>query len=205
MMLPTRRLAIVAVAAVLASCSGGILGGGAPPPTLYTLQPVSEFPSNLPAVKAQLLIDLPSASDSLNTRKIALRRNQLNFDYFADANWTDSVPALVQSLLVESFERTGKLTAVSRETLALRGDLLLRVELRHFEADYGNNDPVPTVRIEIGLTLVRSTDRSIVGTHVSSATAKPKENQTGAIVAAFDVAAREAMRDTVVWTLGAGK
>ena len=205
MNLPTRRLAIVAVAAMLASCSGGILGGGGPGPTLYTLQPLAEFPSGLPQLKAQLLVDIPSASDSLNTRKIALRRNTLNFDYFADANWTDSAPALVQALLVESFERSGRVTAVSRETLALRGDVLLRPELRHFEADYGNNESIPTVRVEIGLMLVRSADRSIVGTHTASASAKPKENQTGAVVAAFDMATREALRDAIVWTLGAVK
>jgi ABC-type uncharacterized transport system auxiliary subunit len=57
------------------------------------------------------------------------------------------------------------------------------------------------VRVELGLMLIRMTDRGIVGTHTVIASAKPSENQTGAIVVAFDQALHDAMRDSIAWTL----
>jgi len=201
MTLPTRRLVVAALALAPAACS--LLGGGTVT-KLYTLTPVKDFPPAQSKLRVQMLVEVPEASEAFKTRQIALRRNTLSFDYFADSNWTDSAPYMIQTLLVESFENSGRVTAVARETMALQGTLILRPELRHFEADYGDNEPVPTVRVELGLILVHMPDRAIAGTHTAAATAKPTENQTPAIVAAFDLALRDAMRDAVAWTLATG-
>ncbi len=201
---PMRRLAVLGLALALASCSS-LLGGGGAGPKLYILTPATDFPPNLPSLPAQLLIQTPEASDVLNTRQIALSRNTLSFDYFASANWTDSAPTLVQKLLVDSFENSGHLTGVARDTVALKGDFVLRSELRHFEADYGKDEPLPTVRVELGLTLVRLPDRDIVGHRTVIATAKPGENSVPAVVVAFDQALDAALRDSVAWTLATAK
>lgn len=200
MTLPTRRLVVAALALLPGGC-GGILGGGAPPPSLFALTALDRFPPDWPRVRLQLLIDRPGASASLDTARIALRRDELSFDYFAAANWADSAPAMVQSLLVDSFQRSGRVTAVSRDTMAIRGDLELRIDLRHFEADYSAGPPPPVVRIEFGLMLVQVADRSTIGTHTVIATAKPGANDIAAIVVAFNAALHEAMRDTLGWTL----
>jgi cholesterol transport system auxiliary component len=196
-----RRLVVAALALAPAACSGGLLGGGSGP-SLYSLTALPDFPPNLPELKSQLLIEMPDSSDALNSRKIALRRNSLSFDYFADSNWTDNAPAMVQTLLVDSFAHSGRAPAVARDTLSLRGDFMLRSELRHFEADYaGAAGDLPVVRIELGLMLVRLPDRSVIGSRAVTAAAKPGENRVPAIVAAFDQAMHEAIRDTIVWTL----
>ena len=46
------------------------------------------------------------------------------------AAWTDRVPAMIQTLLVASFENTGKIVAVGRESVGLRADFLLKTEIR---------------------------------------------------------------------------
>lgn len=196
----SRRMVIASTTLGLAGC-GGLLGGGGPPPALYTLTALTDFSCGRPAPRLELLIDKPTSSDALDTVRIALRRNQLSFDYFANAAWTDSAPVMVQSLLVDSLQRSSCVAAVTRDTLAIRGNFELRIELRHFEAEYLGDAGLPTVRIELGLIVVRVDDRKVVGTRTVTAAAHPVKNDIPAIVAAFDNALHTAMRDTLTWTL----
>jgi cholesterol transport system auxiliary component len=196
----SRRMVIASLAFSLAGCSS-LLGGGGPPAALYTLTALTDFSCSRPAPRLQLLIDKPSSSDALDTVRIALRRNQLSFDYFANVAWTDPAPVMVQSLLVDSLQRSACVAAVTRDTLAIRGNFELRIEVRHFEATYLGDVDLPTVHIELGLILVRIDDRKIVGTRTVTAAARPAANNIPAIVVAFDNALHTAMRDTLTWTL----
>jgi cholesterol transport system auxiliary component len=200
----SRRMVIAALALAPAGCSG-LLGGGGPPTALYTLTALRDFSANGPPLKLEILIDRPTSSDALDTVRIALRRNQLSFDYFADSAWTDPAPRMVQGLLVDSLQRSGRVTAVSRDTLAIRGDYELRIELRHFEAEYTGDAPLPTVRIELGLILVRVENRAVVGTRTVVTSGHPAKNDIPSIVAAFDEALHAAMRDTLTWMLAAAE
>ena len=196
----SRRIVMAALALTLAGCSS-LLGGGGPPTALYTLTVLGDFPPEGPPLKLQILIDKPTSSDAIDTVRIALRHNQLSFNYFADAAWTDPAPTMIQSLLVDSLQRSGRVTAVSRNTLAIRGDYEVRIEVRHFEADYVGEAELPAVRIELGLILVRIDDRSIAGTRTVTASAQPAKNDVASVVAAFDQALHAAMRETLTWTL----
>jgi cholesterol transport system auxiliary component len=196
----SRRTVIASLTLGLAGC-GGLLGGGGSSAALYTLTALTDFSCGRPAPKLQLLIERPTSSDALDTVRIALRHNQLSFDYFASAAWTDPAPVMVQSLLVDSLQRSACVAAVSRDTLAIRGNFELRIELRHFEAEYLGDAALPMVRIELGLILVRIDDRKVFGTRIVTAAARPATNDIPAIVAAFDSALHMAMRDALNWTL----
>ena len=67
-------------------------------------------------------------------------RSPTTIDYFANAAWSDRAPAMVQSLLIESFEQTGKIISVSRDLAVLRADYILMSELRRFEARYESGE-----------------------------------------------------------------
>ena len=193
-----RRTFLLAVPMGLAACTGP-LGGGLPP-QLYTLTPVKDFPPSLPKTGAQLLIEAPSASGGLDTERIALMKSAISLDYFAGAAWTDRAPKMVQDMLVESFENTGKIAAIDRESLALRADFVLEPDLRDFTAIYSGTD-LPTVRVRLGLKLVRLPEKQIVGQHTSSADAAATENSVPGAVAAFNTALRQVVGDAVAWTL----
>jgi len=192
-------MVIATLALAPAGCSG-LLGGDGPPTALYSLTALGDLPGG-PRLNLEILIDKPSATDALDTRRIALRRNQLSFNYYADSAWTDPAPAMIQALLVESLQRSGRVKAVSRNTLAIQGDYELRVDVRHFEADYEGNADIPTVRIEFGLILVHVADRAVAGTHAVTASVRPGANDVPSVVSAFDRALHDAMRDTLTWTL----
>ncbi len=193
-----RRIFLLALPAGLAACTTP-LGGGSPP-QLYTLSPVREFPPTLSRTTAQLLIEAPSAPGGLDSERIALKRSANSVDYFAGAAWTDRAPIVVQNLLIESFENTGKIAAIDRNSLALRADFVLEPDLRDFTAIYGGS-AVPTVRVRIALKLVRLPEKQIVGLHTSSSDAPTTENSVPAVIQAFDTALHQVMSDAVAWTL----
>jgi cholesterol transport system auxiliary component len=195
-----RRAFLLALPAGLAACSGP-LGGGSPP-QLYTLSPVKDFPPALPKTTAQLLVEAPSAPGGLDTERIALMKSAISLDYFAGAAWTDRAPKMVQDLLVESFENTGKIAAIDRESLALRADFVLEPDLRDFTAIYGSAEG-PTVRVRIGLKLVRLPEKQIVGLHTASADTPSPQNSVPAVVEAFNTTLHQVMSDAVAWTLTA--
>lgn len=201
MRLVSRRLVLAAAALAPAGCAG-LLPAAGTPPRLYKLTPASDFPPNLPRVTSQLLVDVPAAAAALDTDRIAVSHSPITVDYFAASVWTDRAPLMVQSLLVESFENSRRITAVARESLALQADYILLPELRHFEADYaGNAGGPPRVHVQIGVKLVKMPSRTIVARRSFDAAAPAAENEIAPIIDAFNAALHPVLRQTVEWTL----
>jgi len=201
----TRKLpAVLALAAIFlaSACSGSFLPGQAPPPKLFDLTPKSTFDADLPQVKWQLLVETPIAAAGINTSRIALKRSQTTLDYFAGAEWTDRAPALVQTLMIESFENTGKIISVGRETVALRSDYSLKIELREFQAEYydGEESP-PKVNVRINAKLVLMPDRIIMASETYGFEIQSESNTLEDIVLAFNEALGKVLKRVVGWTL----
>src|SRR5690348_5868279 len=146
-----------------ASCAGPFVGcsvfPGPPTPQIYRLSPQSPTASDPPhrrILRRRLVIDLPTASESLDTDRIALVRGRTKFDYYANSLWTDRVPVLVRTLLVEAFESDGSIAQVGRDTQDLNPDFLLETEVRKFEAVYGDTaEEPPTAVIAQDLRLIK--------------------------------------------------
>jgi cholesterol transport system auxiliary component len=194
----TAPLAAIAAVFLLAACS---LPGAGDPPQLYTLTPKSTFDTALPAVEWQLVVERPIASAGLNTQRIAVQRSPVTMDYFARANWTDQAPALVQTLLIESFENTKKIRAVSRESTQLRADYVLQTELREFQAEYDGPGKPPQARVRINGKLIRMPDRVIVDSQTVERAVRAERHDVESVVLAFDEALGKVMKQTVEWAL----
>ena len=193
-----RRLLLSALVLAPSGC-GSLLPTGGSPPKLYTLTPATDVAAG-PAIRSQLLVDVPVSAAALDTERIALSRSANTIDYYAEAAWTDWAPLMIQSLLVQSFENSGRITAIGRESLALRANYVLRPELRHFEAEY-HDAPAPNAHVAVGVKLVKMPDRAIVAQRNFEASAPAAANQMTAIVESFDKALHEVMRQIVDWTL----
>jgi cholesterol transport system auxiliary component len=193
-----RRL-LLSVLVLAPSGCGSLLPTGGSPPKLYTLTPATDVAAG-PAIRSQLLVDVPVSAAALDTERIALSRSANTIDYYAEAAWTDRAPLMIESLLVQSFENSGRITAIGRESLALRADYVLRPELRHFEAEY-HDAPAPSAHVAVGVKLVKMPDRAIVAQRNFEASAPAAANQMTAIVESFDKALHEVMRQIVDWTL----
>jgi len=193
------RLAAAAPAALLAGC-GSLLPAPGQPPQLYVLRAGGRAAADLPSVSRQLLISLPVATAGLDTERIALSRSPYTLDYFANAAWTDHAPAVVQSVLVETFEATGRIESVSRDVASLRADYILMSELRRFEAVY-DGAAAPTVHAVLAARLVRMPDRLIIAEEEAAQQSVAAENRMGPIVIAFGAALDGLAQALAGWTL----
>jgi cholesterol transport system auxiliary component len=194
-----RRLLASGALLTLAGCASIL--GLTPPGKLYRLTPPRDFPAGLPHVGTALLIDLPQAQAGIDTSRIALSRSPLSLDYFADADWTDRLPELIQSLLLAAFENSGGVIAIDRNAGGVRADYLLRTEIRHFEAVYDGTNGPPRVWVEITARLVSVPQRAIIAEARFEQHVPASANDVPAIVAAFNAANDAVVRDIVEWTL----
>lgn len=170
---------------------------------LYDLSPKSTFDPDLPEISAQLVIEEPTAGSAVNTDRIAVRPAPLQVQYFPDGRWIDRAPALVQTLLIESFENTGRVLSVGRQAVGLAADYTLVSELREFEARVqGENAKAPLeVMVELNIKIVRNPEGRIIASRSFARTAPVATTELPDAVVAFDEALGKAMRRAVEWTI----
>jgi cholesterol transport system auxiliary component len=197
-----RELLLVGVSA-MAACGLLPLPNVQQPQKLYTLSPKTRFPADLPTVRWQLVINLPTAAAGIDSSRIALTHNPFRLEYFAEAAWTDTAPGMVQSLLIESFERTGKILAVGPESAGLRPDYILETDLGEFQVDYRGVDSIPTAVVRIDARLVAMPQRRIIGTTTSQKFEKARGTDFEDVLVAFNDALGHVLRVIVVFALTA--
>jgi cholesterol transport system auxiliary component len=186
---------------LLTACAGNLLpGAGNDPPDLYVLTPKNTFPDDLPTVNWQLAIPLPVADAALNTARITLRQNPISLEYYARANWIDTAPQMIQTLLVESFENSGKIVGVGRQSVTLRADYSLLTDLREFQAEYLGAGP-PRVRVRLNAKMVKMPQRTILATETFEFLEPAASSDLQAVVSAFDVALGKTLKRIVEWSL----
>jgi cholesterol transport system auxiliary component len=175
----------------------------APPPRQFTLTAVADFPRGGPPVKWSLVVDEPTAARQIDTSRIALMSGPFQVEYYADVEWTDSAPAMVQLLLMQSFQNTGRLPVVapSRQTLAT--DFLLLSNLRKFQVE-NDESGTPQATVVIEATLLRMPRRTPVATARFEKATRIISKSTETVTAAFDASLGEVMRRVVDWTIQQG-
>lgn len=196
-----RRFCLGATVLLLASCTGALLPGADNEPSkLYVLSPKSTFARDLPSVDWQLTVFVPTADAALNTARIALRRSPISLEYYARVNWVDTTPHMIQTLLVESFENSGRIVSVGRQSVTLRADFSLLTNLREFQAEYIGGGP-PRVRVRLNAKMVRMPQREILAHETFEYLEQATSEDLGSVVSAFDIALGKTLKRIVEWTL----
>jgi cholesterol transport system auxiliary component len=198
--LPHRRLVLVSASALALSACGGLgLGPTDTNDTIYLLQPsFPAAPGGQPTGWA-LAVDIPNASDSLDSRRIALINPDATLDYYAGAVWADRLPKLVQTALVAAFQASGRVRAVARTEDALHADYELLTELRDCAAHYSAPDGIPSVGVNIIAQMSTAHGRNVVASFAAKQDAAASQNSTAAAVAAFNTALGAAVGQIVGW------
>jgi cholesterol transport system auxiliary component len=187
---------------LLAGCGGGDLLGPGKASQLYLLNP-TYGPVDGPTVGWALNIATPDAVDSLDSSRIALFNPPARMDVYANAQWPDRLPQLVQSALVQAFEQSGKIAAVAPDDAGVRSDYILQTEIRDFNAIYDVPDSAPRVKVRIMAKLVRTRARDIVQAQVFSQELPAGANNVDNVVIAASQALTAILKQIVEWTLKA--
>jgi cholesterol transport system auxiliary component len=196
---PNRRHAIAAGASFLAlSACGSLLSSPSEPGKIYVLSPNLATAPAPSRTSWQLVVARPEASASLTTERIALLRGA-EMDYYADAQWTDAVPQLLQNLLVEAIEKSG--VAVARDVQGIKADYILQTEIRAFDARYDQADAPPRIEVDIMAKLIAQRTAAFVAAREFRREAQAAANSVPAAVAAFDQAVSAILADIAGWVL----
>lgn len=185
---------------VLTGCSD-LIGPSSAPKQLFMLRPDGGASTAGPKVPWSLSILTTTVSDHLDSSRIALTQADNSVDYFADAAWTDHLPRLVEDALVEAFENSGRIDAVSADSEGFHSDYILQAELRDFEARYDRPDGVPMAWVRIQSKIARSRGREIVANLNSVHQVQASENSIPAVVRALDSALGSVLSEIVNWAL----
>ncbi|UUV08292.1 ABC-type transport auxiliary lipoprotein family protein [Ruegeria sp. YS9] len=191
--------------ALVGGCAGlGTLKQAAKPNDLYLLTPKSTFSSALPRIQKQIVVEEPTATAAVNTDQIAIQPTPFQVQYLPRARWVDRAPLIVQTLLIESFENSGKVAAVGRSTVGLRADYVIAPDLREFQgiviADPENGDKI-RIEVRMNIKVIDEYDDKIIASNSFQENVVAASDQTSDLIKAFDLALGRAMRDSVEWSI----
>lgn len=187
------RAAVLAVSvAVLASCGGAKAVNDT---FSLTSVPAVEGPS---ARNRQILVPEPSALKALGSDQVVVRPTTSEVQYLAKAQWSDSLPKLVQAKLVQAFETSGALGGVGKPGEGLAIDYQVVTTLRAFEVRTGGT---ATAVVEIFAKIVNDRNGTVRAQQLFRATAPVSGSGGPAFVAGLDAAFSRVTADIVGWTL----
>lgn len=200
------RLFLLVLALVsLGACTGlGTLRQASKPNDLYLLTPKSTFSSSLPRVQKQIVVQEPTATAAVNTDQIAVQPTPLQVQYLPRARWVDRAPLIVQALLVESYENSGKVAAVGRSTVGLRADYVIVPDLREFQGFVVSDvEGTKTIRVEVrmNIKIIDEFEDKIIASSSFREVVASASDATPDLVKAFDDALGRTMRDAVEWSV----
>ena len=194
-----RALFAGAAGLIAAGCSDVI--GPPPAPKLYVLSPA--LPRDLPGGKVgwALSIGDPQAIAALDSERIAILFPPSNLDYYAGSAWPDRLPSLMESVLLEAFESSGRIAAVGRESDAVRSDYVLSIDVRDFEAQLDQPQGAPLAMVRLGARVVNTRTHAIVDYKSFSREERASVNSVDAAVAALGSAFAGVLGELVPWVL----
>lgn len=202
MTLLRRSVLTLTLAATLAGC---LSLGDKPELVVYAPEVSMALDETWPKLDQTLAIAEPGASALLDSNRIAVRPKPATLQVYGGAIWADSAPDLVQSALVASFSEHDRFRAVVRPTDGLGADLLLRLDLRHFEAVYAEGAKTPTVVVDLQATLVDQRTHRVIGSQRFRAEQVAERKRLPYVVPAFEAALGEVATAMLPWVLDTAK
>ena len=199
--LTDRRAVMLGSAALLLAGCSDLIGPSSAPQQLYVLKALDGGSTAGPKVDFSLAVTTTTASQHLDSARIALIQPSSAIDYYANSAWTDHLPVLVQNALVEAFENSGRIDAVAADAEGFHADYFLQAEIRGFEAHYDVPDGIPTAWVRIQAKLAPTQGREIIANLNSVHQVAASANTVPAVVQAFDEAVGQVFSEIVNWAL----
>jgi cholesterol transport system auxiliary component len=205
-MISNTRFKILFVAALFASLSGCISLIKEPDPiTTYSLRSGSAQPLIAAPVSWSLTVVRPNTNTFLDSNRIAVRPEPNVLQVYKGANWSDSLPDLVQTNFVEAFENSGKIRTVSRQNSGVPADVALLMDIRQFESVYLPEQKKPHAQIQIHAKILEYPSNRVIVSKTFSADVPSASKEIPDVVLAFETGLNTMNREITAWALANGK
>jgi cholesterol transport system auxiliary component len=175
------------------SCSLLLAACGAPPLATFDLSAPSS------GVKARstrgvLVIPEPSAQAPTDGDRIVVRTGPSAVALVKGAQWTDRLPRLLQSRLIQTFENAKLLRSVSRPGDGVSPNHGLVWDIRRFEMDTSTGQAVVEISVK-----VLDTSGNVQAAQIFTAQAPGDASQGETASLALDDASNNVLRQIVAW------
>ena len=187
------RSAPLLAAGLLCLGLAGCALAGSRPPTTYDLVAPRSFAGAAKPAPWQLVVYEPTAVHALETDRLMVRPRADQVSYYKGIAWSDRLPRLVQARMIETFQNSGAVRAVSSST----GQYALVTDLRAFQIDVSSGKAA--AEIEIFAKLVNTSSGKVVATKGFSARVPATTDSPGDAIAALNQAFTEVLQDTTAW------
>lgn len=175
--------------------------GGATPPrkVIYDLKAADAFDAPRHPLEHGLVIAEPTSTTRLQSQRFLFASDEEPHDDFVNAQWSDSLPALVQAKLLQSFENYDIGHAPLRGDALTEGGVRLLIDLRRFDIAIA---PDPKATIALSAKLIDGTG-NLRAARIFEQSAPMGSLTVPQAATAFSRAFDVLARDVVTWTASA--
>ncbi len=195
-MIPSRRFFMLGVVA-LPGCS--VLGISGVARDIYELQPVT-LPAQTGRTSQRLMVLMPTAPAAIAIDRILIKQDPIAVTYLPEASWSDSVPQMLQSVLIRTLATDGRLGFVGAQGSGPIPNTVLLTRIDAFEvaalAD-GRFD----VRISFEFTVLRDRDQRVLGTRRVAGSQIIANDRADTIARSFQLLLDDLLPDAAAWVL----
>jgi len=185
--------AVTVLSICLGACTSGLLGSGAPPTFDLTAPRITHQGGGS---RAQLVVSEPTALSVLDSDRIVVRAGGDQMSHLANVQWSDRLPKLLQSRIVEAFESGSRLRAVGTPGDRLTADYQLVVEVRAFELSVVSG---AVAQVEFSAKVIGDRGGRVVSAKVFRASVPAHSSAGPDAVLALDEAFHQVTTDMVHW------
>jgi phospholipid/cholesterol/gamma-HCH transport system substrate-binding protein len=172
-------------------------GSSTPPAkTIYNLQAAAAPATPGKPLKGQLVIPEPTTVVMFDTQRILFSPPNDSAE-FANAQWADTIPRLLQARLIQSFENYDIAHAPLRNADGAETDYQLLIDIREFQVTAATP---ATAKIAISARLLNKQGK-VVAARLFNAAQTIDRIDPPAVVAAFDAAFANIARELIAWTV----
>jgi cholesterol transport system auxiliary component len=188
-------IAFTLAALMLPGCA--VLGGGSKPLDTYELTAPAVPSRGARKTGVQILISQPTALKALDSQNIVVQPQPGSIEYLAGAQWSDRLPEIVQSRLVEAFDRSGRVGGVGRPGEGLAIDYRILADIRKFGII---KDGGERAQIEMNIQVLNDRNGVVRGSRTFSASVPVTGSGNDALAFALDQAFEQIAVDIVGWS-----
>ncbi|ODA67859.1 mce related protein [Methyloligella halotolerans] len=170
----------------------------APKVKVFELASASGFDGKPEKPDWQLLVADPMAQLSMTSENISEVSGDGETTTLSDAQWTDSVPSLINEAVIKSFENAGYLGSVSRSTDMFDADYRLETDLHRFDVVNDGDKPMATIDF---VAKVVDRDGKIVGAKEFKRSTPISAAEAKLAAPALNKEFTEIQKELVPWTI----
>lgn len=182
---------------VLAALALGACAGGEKIESIYVISAPSA-PSAGGATSAQVLVPEPRAVAALSSNRVAVKPTDLTLAYYPSVALQDTVPKVVQRVLLETFQNSGKIHAVGLPGESLLINYQVVTQVRAFQAETFAGDQA---RVELFVKLLNDTNGRVVANRLFEASVPLKGDTAEDAAVGLNRAAQLVAEDVLAWML----